>query len=420
MREFKVIDAAESVEKLKLRLKESELDQFGDSFIPEYVYDAIRRHAQFSNMRVSAPCEFSGNDQRVQRGHQQDAEEFLGFLLEALHNECITILKATSSPSDSHDTLSLASEHSSATETGWLEVGPKQKSSTTRSSGSTTKSPLTKIFGGELRSELRVPGLKKSVTLEAFRPLQLDIGSAGVHNVVDALKKLATTETLHGDFNSPTGAKTAAKQVLIETLPPVLILHLKRFHYEDENGTQKIWKKVGYPLELAIPKELFATHLRNAATTTGMPRYRLNSVVYHHGKNASGGHYTADVRRQDGREWIRIDDTVIRRLRSEDVAEGGAGGDEDDEPPLKKKPAKRSLSGKNQFESIDQDDSAQDADDEGGWSQVNGSGAKDGSSAGKKKATGASSPAGGQGKAARGDCGRENKVAYILFYRRMG
>lgn len=337
-------------------------------------------------------------------------------MLEALHSECIAILKATSSPTDSHDTLSLASEHSSATETGWLEVGPKQKSSTTRSSGSTSKSPLTKIFGGELRSELRVPGLKKSVTLEAFRPLQLDIGSAGVHNVVDALRKLATTETLHGDFNSPTGAKTAAKQVFIETLPPVLILHLKRFHYEDAGGTQKIWKTVGYPQELTVPKELFPPHVRNAAGPNGMPRYRLNAVVYHHGKNASGGHYTADVRRQDGREWIRIDDTVIKRLRSDDVAEGGVGDDE--EPPVKNKTTKRSLSGKNQFESIDRDGS-QDGDDEGGWSQVNGSGGKDGSG-GKKKATGTSSPSAGQGKAARGDCGKEDKVAYILFYRRIG
>jgi ubiquitin carboxyl-terminal hydrolase 10 len=53
MREFKVIDSAESGEKLKLRLKESELEQFGESFIPEYVYDAIRRHPQFSKMTVS-------------------------------------------------------------------------------------------------------------------------------------------------------------------------------------------------------------------------------------------------------------------------------------------------------------------------------------------------------------------------------
>jgi ubiquitin carboxyl-terminal hydrolase 10 len=345
-------------------------------------------------------------------------------LLEALHNECITVLKITSSPSDSNDTLSPSSEQSSSTETGWLEVGPKQKSAITRSSGNVSDSPVTKIFGGELRSELRVPGLKRSVTQEAFRPLQLDIGSPTVHNIVDALKGLTTSETLYGDFKSPRGSAHAAKQVFIETLPPVLILHLKRFHYEDESGTQKIWKKVGYPLELTIPKELFAPHRRNAAVTTGMPRYRLNSVVYHHGKNASGGHYTADVRRQDGREWIRIDDTVIKRLRSEDVAEAGAEGVEDDDPkPPKKnknKTSMASVSGKNQFESIDQDDSAQDADDEGGWSQVNGSGGKDGSSIGKKRMNGASSPGGAiQGKSARSDCTKENKVAYILFYRRI-
>jgi hypothetical protein len=37
--------------------------------------------------------------------------------------------------------------------------------------------------------------------------------------------------------------------------------------------------------------------------------------------------------RQEGLEWIRMDDTVIRRVRSEEVAE--AGGEEDPKvPPL--------------------------------------------------------------------------------------
>ena len=58
-----------------------------------------------------------------------------------------------------------------------------------------------------------------------------------------------------------------------------------------------------------------------------LPKYRLIGVVYHHGNNASGGHYTVDVRRQDGREWIRLDDTLIRRVRSEDVAEAGSEAD---------------------------------------------------------------------------------------------
>jgi ubiquitin carboxyl-terminal hydrolase 10 len=53
MREFNVIDAADSVKKLRLRLKDSELEQYGDSFIPEYVYDVIKRLPRFSTMRVS-------------------------------------------------------------------------------------------------------------------------------------------------------------------------------------------------------------------------------------------------------------------------------------------------------------------------------------------------------------------------------
>lgn len=53
VREFAVIDAAVSVEQLRLRLKDSELEQYGDAFIPDFVYDVIRRLPRFSSMRVS-------------------------------------------------------------------------------------------------------------------------------------------------------------------------------------------------------------------------------------------------------------------------------------------------------------------------------------------------------------------------------
>ncbi len=92
----------------------------------------------------------------------------------------------------------------------------------------------------------------------------------------------------------------------------MLILHLKRFQFDAEgHGTVKIWKKVGYPLELEIPADVFSRQRRNTvlASGAGLPKYRLIAVVYHHGKNASGGHYTVDVRRQDGREWIRSSTT---------------------------------------------------------------------------------------------------------------
>lgn len=52
MREYVVIDAAVSVDQLRLRLKDNELEQYGEAFIPEFVYEIIRRLPRFSSMRV--------------------------------------------------------------------------------------------------------------------------------------------------------------------------------------------------------------------------------------------------------------------------------------------------------------------------------------------------------------------------------
>ena len=52
VREFKPIDAAVSVEQLRMRLKDKELEQYGAAFIPEFVYDVIRQLPRFSSMRV--------------------------------------------------------------------------------------------------------------------------------------------------------------------------------------------------------------------------------------------------------------------------------------------------------------------------------------------------------------------------------
>ncbi|KAH6666662.1 hypothetical protein B0J14DRAFT_549478 [Halenospora varia] len=404
MREYPAIDSASTVEQLRMRLKEGELEEYGDPFTPEFVYDVIKRLPRFSSMR---------------RGHQQDAEEFLGFLLEGLHDECVQVMRANASNATSamatptngpSSPISEAAESVPGKENGWLEVGPKQKAAVTRSSGTiVTGSPITKIFGGNLRSELRIPGLKDSVTLEPYQPLQLDIGAPNVNNIIDALKGLTRSETLHGDFKSPKGPNvTATKQVFIETLPPVLILHLKRFQYDNAGGTQKIWKKVGYPLELEIPKEVFPRQMRSVLAHGSLPKYRLIAVVYHHGKNASGGHYTVDVRRQDGREWVRLDDTVIRRVRSEDIAEGGS--EEDPKvlaAALESHKMDKPSSG-NMFSSINDDDTESVSNE--GWKQASGPGKKWSS-----VVNGASTPKAKTDKSSI----KDNKVAYLLFYQKI-
>ncbi|KAL9095969.1 MAG: hypothetical protein Q9165_001967 [Trypethelium subeluteriae] len=434
MREFNVIDSAVSVEQLQKRLKDSELEQYGEAFVPEYVYDVIKQLPRFSSMR---------------RGHQQDAEEFLGFLLEGLHDECALVMKSAlqNTPSLSSENTPIPSP-TAPTDGGWLEVGPKQKAAITRSSGSpSVPTPVTKIFGGKLRSELRVPGLKNSVTLEPYKPLQLDIGAPQVNSITDALKNLTRSETLSGDFNSPRGSSTATKQVFIETLPPVLILHLKRFQYDSSGGTQKIWKRIGYPLELEIPKEAFPPSKRGAMSSRGAspgpPKYRLISVVYHHGKNATGGHYTVDVRRQEGREWIRMDDTLIRRVRSEDVAlavaAAGPTGAEEDPRALAaalENHRRDQAAGRNLFEQVGLDEEAADGEvgsdagdadaQAGGWKEVNGAATASGgaaAAAGRKWAgvvngTATPSTTGKRTPMEKGGV-RDNKVAYILFYQQI-
>jgi ubiquitin carboxyl-terminal hydrolase 10 len=52
MREFTVIDSAKSVDQLKMRLKDGELEQYGDAFTPDFVYDVMRRLPRFVTMQV--------------------------------------------------------------------------------------------------------------------------------------------------------------------------------------------------------------------------------------------------------------------------------------------------------------------------------------------------------------------------------
>ena len=450
MNEFNVIDSAPSIEQLRLRLKDNELEQYGDSFIPEYVYNAIKQIPRFSSMR---------------RGQQQDAEEFLGLLLEVLHLECMSVLNKGGSNSsgqglpngvDQNSTNDTPSGPEANGADGWMEVQRHQRPAVTRSSGSSTSSPITKIFGGSLRSEFRVPGSKNSVTLTPYQQLQLDINDPAVTNIVQALKGLAKSERIDGQFATPRGtASHGVKQLFIEELPPILILHLKRFHYDNNiEATQKIWKKVGYPLDLEIPKEAFtATQQRKyAVQPPGLPKYKLAAVVYHHGKYAGGGHYTVDVRRQEGREWVRLDDTVIRRVRAEDVA--NEGGEED--PKIlaaalerHKKEQQKQASGRtsNPYVLDEASDEAQLADGDGndgdGWSQVNSNGvvSPPGSSAGNKKwsgvlsngtagtssggtatPTGKQTPKSSKAAATNGkgvQTSVKDRVAYILFYERV-
>lgn len=64
----------------------------------------------------------------------------------------------------------------------------------------------------------------------------------------------------------------ASQQVLIETVPPILVLHMKRFLYDTKvNGVVKIGKQVSFGPELEISPEIMA----GAKRGSGPARYKL-------------------------------------------------------------------------------------------------------------------------------------------------
>lgn len=286
-----------------------EEDDVMESFIPAYVYDALKEKKRFDHMRG---------------GHQEDAEEFLGFYLDTLEEELLSITASLQSKNANDPGYSERQQNGSAAEDGpWLEVGKKNRTAVTRTVN-TTESPITRIFGGKFRSTLRVPHQKDSIIFEDWRSLRLDIQRDQVHTLKDALSCISTPQSVQVTSVTKPGAVLDAKQIVqIETLPPILVLHLKRFLYDaNAGGTAKVGKQVLFDAELEVGSDVMAPG-RKIQTT----RYKLFGVLYHHGTSASGGHYTLDVlhpniamnptKPREG--WIRIDDELVSDVSPEDV-----------------------------------------------------------------------------------------------------
>lgn len=234
------------------------------------------------------------------RPRQEDAQEFLSFVMDRMHDE---LLKLGGQFSDANGIYS--SVTSTLEDDEWETVGPKNKSAITRTQ-SFVPSELSAIFGGQLRSVVKARGNKASATIQPYLLLHLDIFPEAVYTIEDALRFLSAPETLEGYRGSATGKAgvvSASKSVKVQTLPKIMILHLMRFGYGSQ-GSSKLLKPMRFPLDLTLGRDLLVS-----PTTEGR-RYELVATITHHGKDSSKGHYTADARYPNG-QWLRFDDASV-------------------------------------------------------------------------------------------------------------
>uniref|UniRef100_A0A4W6EF74 Ubiquitin carboxyl-terminal hydrolase n=1 Tax=Lates calcarifer TaxID=8187 RepID=A0A4W6EF74_LATCA len=263
-----------------------------------------------------------------EKGRQEDAEEYLGFTLNGLHEEMLALKKLISPQEEKAPTPNgpesqpgveedVADKEEEGSEDEWEQVGPRNKTSITRQADF-VRTPITDIFGGHIRSVVYQQNSKESATLQPFFTLQLDIQSEKIRTVQEALETLVARESVQGYTSKTKQEIEISRRVTLEELPPVLVLHLKRFVFEKTGGCQKLTKNIDYPVDLEISKDLLSSGVRSKVVK-GQRTYRLFAVVYHHGNSATGGHYTTDVFHIGLNGWLRIDDQTVKVINQYQV-----------------------------------------------------------------------------------------------------
>jgi ubiquitin C-terminal hydrolase len=227
---------------------------------------------------------------------QQDAQEFLRFTLDTLHEELNRVM-GTPRYEELKDV---------PLETDWQASARWWANHRMRND-----SFLMDLFCGQLKSH--VTCRRCNYLSKAFDPfMDLSLPLKG-NSVVDCLTQFMEPEQLQGAerFYCPSckAQVDSTRKLSVYRWPEVLVLHLKRFSYRGY-ASKKLNNDVTFNRTLDL--SCFA----DADSKPESLHYRLYAVVHHIG-GAGGGHYTAACARQSsdpGSTWYEFDDASVSPL----------------------------------------------------------------------------------------------------------
>jgi len=247
----------------------------------------------------------------VRGGVQQDAQEFLAVMLDAVHEEMK--IKLPEPTINLEETFNAIRKPGSDEEyqAAWAWAHYLQSA----------QSPIVDIFQGQLRSLLTCSQCgHSSRSFDPFWHLSLPV-KPGDSSLTDALEAFASEEQLTGtdrwDCEVCGKRVDATKRMEIYKLPPVIMLHLKRNSYNKEVGLTKINARIELP-ERTIDKPV-NLEMYTVSRQKGHAMYDIMGIVNHHGANANSGHYTAHCLHCVECKWYCFDDRKVTQLAIGDV-----------------------------------------------------------------------------------------------------
>ncbi|XP_077243758.1 ubiquitin-specific protease 25 [Tasmannia lanceolata] len=210
-------------------------------------------------------------------GRQEDAHEFLRYVIDACHNTCVKLLKERNAKHRNNG---------GGKETYYHDTVVKE------------------IFGGALQNQVKCLSCEaESNKTDEIMDISLDLFQSS--SLKEALRRFFQPEVLDGNnkYKCENCKKLSAarKQMSVLRAPNVLVIQLKRFEGIDGGKIDRA---------IAFEEVLMLSNYMSKGSQDPHPEYNLFGSIVHSGYSPESGHYYAYIKDATGR-WYCCNDSHV-------------------------------------------------------------------------------------------------------------